>query len=254
MDPWKYWTVTHRDHDIMNPVDPGDLDEVLDLAAIPRGARVLDVGCGKGALLRRLRDRGAASGIGVDLSADMAADARRNLDVDKAGGDFRILEEDGAAFRADPGSFDLAACLGASWIFGGHRGTLRALAGWTRPGGIVLVAEPFWTRAPSAEYLAALDLKADSFGSHAGNALGGVAEGLLLLHARVAPGSAWDRYEGLQWRAAEEWARENPGDPDREEILGRMRGWRDVYLREGREVLGDALYLFRKPSASTAAP
>lgn len=243
MDRWKYWTVTHRDHDIMNPVDPGDLDEVLDLAAIPRGARVLDVGCGKGSLLLRLRDRGAGEGVGVDLSPDCAAEARRRL----GDGPFRVIEGDGAAFRADPGSFDLAACLGASWIFGGHRGTLRALSGWTRPGGIVLVAEPFWARPPSGRYLAAQDLRADAFGSHAGNAAAGIEEGLLLLHARVAPSSAWDRYEGLQWRAAEEWAREHPEDPDREEILRRMRGFRDSHLEEGREVLGDALYLFRKP-------
>jgi hypothetical protein len=34
----------------------------------------------------------------------------------------------GADYRPQPGEqFDLAVCLGASWIFDGHRGTLAAL-------------------------------------------------------------------------------------------------------------------------------
>ena len=56
----------------------------------------------------------------------------------------------------------------------------------------------------------------------------------------------WDRYEALQWRAAEMWATVNPHDPDRDDLLKRCRGSRDVYLRWGRNTLGWALYLFRK--------
>jgi 2-polyprenyl-3-methyl-5-hydroxy-6-metoxy-1,4-benzoquinol methylase len=61
MDPWKYYDVTHRHHDLMNPLSGEALEAALDRAALPPGARVLDVACGKGNLLVGLLERGAAS-------------------------------------------------------------------------------------------------------------------------------------------------------------------------------------------------
>lgn len=247
MDRWKYWTVTHRDHDLMNPLDPGDLEEIVALADLPRGARVLDIGCGKADLLLLLLARGAGSAVGVEFCPGFAAEARERAAARLPGADLAVVEVDGKDYDGEPGSFDLAACVGASWIFGGRDGTLDALARWTRPGGIVLSGEPFWMRPPTAEYCAEQEVEPGTFGTHAENAAAGCDRGLLLLSTRVSPASGWDRYEGLQWRAAEEWGRAHPDDPDRETILSRARGWRDSFLREGRETLGFALYLFRKP-------
>jgi SAM-dependent methyltransferase len=217
---------------------------VLDVAALPVGARVLDIGCGKGALITRCMARGAASAVGVELSPRFAADARART---AAHAGVEILEMDGKDYAGPEAQVDLAACLGASWIFGGHAGTLAALARFVRPGGIVLVAEPFWVREPTDAYCASQEVERSTFGTHAENAAAGLDAGLVLLTTRVGPASAWDRYEGLQWNAAERWAADHPDDPDRDAVLSRMRAGRDAYLREGRDVLGDALYLFRRP-------
>jgi hypothetical protein len=58
----------------------------------------------------------------------------------------------------------------------------------------------------------------------------------------------WDRYEMLQWYAAEMHARDNPDDPDVSEILSCVARGRTSYLRWGRDTVGWAMYLFRKPS------
>ncbi|MFC1935972.1 class I SAM-dependent methyltransferase, partial [Chloroflexota bacterium] len=58
-----------------------------------------------------------------------------------------------------------------------------------------------------------------------------------------------DRYEMLQWFAADEYAAANPNDPDLLEIQEKMAHAREVYLRWQRETLGWALYLFRKPAS-----
>lgn len=56
----------------------------------------------------------------------------------------------------------------------------------------------------------------------------------------------WDKYEGLQWYATDEWVSENPDDPDVEEVLKRVSENRENYLRWGRETFGWAIYLFKK--------
>ena len=58
----------------------------------------------------------------------------------------------------------------------------------------------------------------------------------------------WDKYEGLQWYAASDYASKSPDDPDARKILERASNSREVYLRWGRDTLGWAVYLFRNHS------
>ena len=62
----------------------------------------------------------------------------------------------------------------------------------------------------------------------------------------------WDRYELQQAAAFDAWARENPDDPDLEEIRQRRRKANAIYLRWGRDVCGFAIWAFRIPQ--DAAP
>jgi hypothetical protein len=74
----------------------------------------------------------------------------------------------------------------------------------------------------------------------------GVELGLKPLYTPVTSPDDFDRYEALQWRAAERWATAHQADPDRPEVLARTSDYRDLYLRWGREHLGWSLYLFMK--------
>jgi cyclopropane fatty-acyl-phospholipid synthase-like methyltransferase len=56
-DPWRYWAITHADLPIMNPLSQTTLDRAIERMALPPGARVLDIACGKGELLIRLARR-----------------------------------------------------------------------------------------------------------------------------------------------------------------------------------------------------
>ena len=156
----------------------------------------------------------------------------------------KILNMDGADYIPDQ-LFDLAMCIGASWVYKGHRGTLDALRAMTKPGGLILVGEPFWLEEPDDAYLAAENHTRDMFGTHYQNVLIGEDEGLIPLYTMVSNQDDWDRYETLQWYAAERHARDNPDDPDVPEILGRVAHGRENYLKWGRDTLGWALYLFR---------
>lgn len=246
MDTWKFYDITHRDHVVCNPLSLAKLDEMIGLLDLALGASVLDIACGKGELLVRLAERYGIRGVGVDKSPFFVAELRALVAARVPEADLELLEMDGADYRAEPGSFDLASCLGASWTFGGHEGTLRALAAFVRPGGQVLVGEPFWRQSPPPEYLASAELRAEDFGSHVANTETGERLGLTPLYALACDEDDFDRYEALQWRAADRYARDRPDDPDVPELLERVAHGRHEYLTWGRATLGWSLYLFRK--------
>lgn len=253
MDTWKFYDITHREHVICNPTSEEKLAWLVDLLRLPARARVADIACGKGEFLIRLAEAYGARGEGVDISPYHIADARKGLEARVPGAGITFTQKDGADFKPDaPHSLDLASCIGGSWIFGGHAGTLEALSGMVKPGGWVITGEPYWRREPTGEYLEALGFAREAFGSHFSNAEAGERRGMELVHTIVSNGDDWDRYEGLQWYAAAGYARTHPDDPDLPELGGRVGRAKAVYLRWGRDALGWAIYLFRKPMDGSA--
>ncbi len=247
MDNWKFFDITHREHIVCDPTSIEKLEQLVTLVRLRPDAHVLDIATGKGEFIIRLAERYGIAGVGVDLSPGFVADARRKHQERVPDARLTFLEMDGADFKPEkPESFDLAACIGASWIYGGHRGTLKALAGMAAQESWVVVGEPYWRHEPEREYLAAIGQERSSFGTHNENAEAGREFGLELAYTLVSSQDDWDRYEGLQWYAAEEWAGGHAQDPDVEEVLKRVREGKAAYLRWGRETLGWAIYLFKK--------
>ena len=254
MDILKFYDITHREHVICNPTNEEKLTRLVELLRLPPRAQVVDIACGKGEFLIRLAEAYDVRGTGVDLSPFHLADAVKKLQARAPRAGIAFKEMNGADFKPEaPHSLELASCIGASWIFGGHDQTLEALNGMVRPGGWVIAGEPYWRQEPTAEYLAACGCARDDFGSHASNAEAGGRRGMELVHTFVSSRDDWDRYEGLQWYAAAEYARAHPDDPDVPELAARMAKAKAAYLQWGREALGWAIYLFRKSARQKIA-
>jgi SAM-dependent methyltransferase len=252
MDLWKFFDITHREHVICNPISVEKLEQLISLLRLRPGARVLDIATGKGEFLVRLAERYEIEGVGVDLSPYCIADARRKQQERVPEAQLRFLEMDGADYSPDElEGFDVVACIGASWIYAGHQGTLRVLASMAAGDSWIVVGEPYWRQPPAEEYLAAIGQQRSTFGTHKENVEVGQAQGLELAFTLVSSPDDWDRYEGLQWYAAEQWARAHPGDPDVEEVLERVRRDKMAYLTWGRETLGWAIYVFMKGAHGT---
>jgi len=248
MDMWKYYDITHTDHTVMNPLSLEKTRELVGLLRLPTGGRVLDVACGKAEFLCLVAETYHVKATGIDLSPYTIQAARKNVETRGLADRIELLHADGGKYEPNsPQSLDLASCIGASWVYQNHRGTLQALSKLTRPGGLVLVGEPFWMSDPDPEYLKLTGVDPNLWGSHAGNVTIGEEAGLILLYALAANRDDWDRYEGLQWQAAERYAADHPDDPDVEALLRSTRRSRDAYLRWGRNCLGWAMYLFQKP-------
>jgi len=246
MDMRKYFDITHSEHVVLNPTSEKKLAQLVELLRLPKGAQVLDIACGKGEFLIRLAETYGAGGIGIDTSSVYLDEGRKWLNKRSPEADITFTEMNGADYKPDkPNQFDVASCIGASWVFGGHAKTLEVLIAMAKPDGWRLVGEPYLAKEPSDEYLEAAGFPKEAFGSHFSNAEAGEKLGLNLVHTIVSSKDEWDTYESLQWYAADIYARNNPDDPDLPALIERVESSKKNHLRWGRDTLGWAIYVFR---------
>jgi ubiquinone/menaquinone biosynthesis C-methylase UbiE len=121
---------------------------MLELLPTVRGAVVLDLGCGDGALSRELANRGAAQVTGVDPSGRMLGLARRRTADDRITY-LRAFAED---LDLPDASFDLVvSSLAFHYLSGESFHTLvNAVPRWLRPDGTIVASmeHPVKTAAP----------------------------------------------------------------------------------------------------------
>lgn len=127
---YRLWAPTY---DAENAVSQLEASLVAEMTPPLAGLRLLDAGCGTG---RRLRDCGAAAATGVDLSPEMIAAGRDDLDPA-----IRLLVGDVRALPLPDAGFDLVWCR----LVIGHLPECGAayaeLGRVTAPGGQVLVTD-----------------------------------------------------------------------------------------------------------------
>ena len=134
----------------------------------------------------------------------------------------------------------MAACIGATWIGGGVGGTIALLAQSLRPGGIILIGEPYWRQLPPTEDAA----RACLAGSISDFLL---LPGLLASFGRLgydvvemvlADQDSWDRYEAAKWLTMRRWLADNPDDEFAKEVRARLTSEPERYAAYTREYLG----------------
>lgn len=246
MESARFSTIAHRDHVYCNPLDPAVVDAALARLDLGPSRRVLDVGCGKAALLVRIAERYGARGTGVDINAAFLAEGRARAERAGVTALLDLRETEASRLPETIAAFDAGICIGSSHALGGYRETLRGLARRVRPGGGLLIGEGHWRREPDPEYLERLGATADEMTTHEETIAAGTAQGLEPIGAWVSSLRDWDGYEDLYARTVEIYVATHPDDPDAPAMRERIRRWRETYLRWGRDTLGFGLYLFKR--------
>lgn len=238
MDRDQISALTHAGLPFANPLNPEAIDAAIAQLELPEGARVLDVGCGFGELLVRVKQAHPhVHTIGIEPAHQWAEGARaRGVD--------EVVEKPMAEATPDPESLDLTCCIASSHAIGSWDEALHAMASWTRPGGLALIGEGFWAKTPSAGYLEALGgATEDELPSHGGLLGGAGAAGWSVVAESVATDADWAAYEETLIANGEE-ALEASGDPD-------LRRWVEAARArwdhpDGRDTLGFTLLTLRR--------
>ena len=179
----------HGDLPFANPLSEADVEEAIGLLALPDGATAIDVGCGNGEILFRLKRRHrAVTTMGIEPSPRWAAAARERVDM--------VHQAPLADVAPMQGAWDVVVCIASSHAFGTWRDGLAGVRRLARPGGRALVGEGFWQRTPSPGYLEVLGGATEDELPYHDGLLEGVREtGWEVEDQRVASGADWARYE-----------------------------------------------------------
>jgi ubiquinone/menaquinone biosynthesis C-methylase UbiE len=247
MDRTRFSFLAHRSLPFCAPVSEERVDRAIASLELGLGATVVDFGAGKCEWLIRIIRRFGVQGIGVEPAGPFAEEARRRGRERVEEGRLQVVEQSAAEFlEARRGErFDAALCIGSSHAFGNYTKTLTVLSPLLTPGGVMIIGEGYWKRAPDPDYLAVMGGTEAEFTSHAGNIQAAIAQGLTPLWATTSTDDEWDEYEWAYSRGIESFVREHPDDPDAAAMLARSRSWRDAVVRWGRDTLGFGLYSFR---------
>lgn len=219
MDIPRIFTISESEHRIHNPFTAEKYATLGHALRMKPGTRILDLGSGSGEMLCTwARDYGV-TGTGVDISPLFTTQAKQRAEELGVSEYVHFIHNDAAGY-IDEEKYDVAACIGATWIAGGVAGTIDLLAKSLKPGGIILIGEPYWRQIPATEAIAhacGVSSVAD-FHSLSGLVAFFDQLGYDVVEMVLADQQGWDRYEAAKWMTMRRWLEENPDDEFAQEV------------------------------------
>jgi SAM-dependent methyltransferase len=236
----RYYAVAEAAHELQNPTSEEKLVLLGRRLGLGPESRVLDVASGRGGpALVLAREFGCAiEGIEIepafrDVAIARAADAGLSERLS-----FRLDDASKADLPVE--TYDTALCLGASFVYGDLAETVARLASTVKPGGFVVVGEPYWRRLPLPDDYEDRELLLTTF---EGTVAVFETERVPVVSVIASSKDDWDAYETLHWLSVEVWLAANLDDPEAPEIRARSERHKRTYLRYGRDYLGWAIFV-----------
>ncbi len=239
MDIPRIFSISESKHRIHNPFTADKFATLGAALRLEPATHVLDLGSGSGEMLCTWARDYRISGTGIDMSQLFTEQAKLRAEELGVADQLEFIHGDATGYVADEKA-GVAACVGATWLGGGVAGTIELLAKSLRPGGIILIGEPYWLRLPPTEEIAK------------GCGAVAIADFLTLpdlvaafdgldydvVEMVLANQDGWDRYEAAKWLTMRRWLEAHPDDDFAEDVRARLTTEPKRYTAYTREYLG----------------
>jgi SAM-dependent methyltransferase len=205
--------IRESSHRIHNPFTTEKLATLGAAIGLDAGQSLLDLCCGSGEMVCTWSQAHGIGGTGVDISTHFLAAARQRATELGVADRVEFVHGDAASYVARQ-PVDVVACIGATWIGNGVNGTVKHLRRSLKPGGLMLIGEPFWrAEPPDEEAVRGCHARSrEEFDTLPGLIRRFHALDYDVVEMVLADGDSWDRYHGAQWRNIRLWLDAHPDD------------------------------------------
>lgn len=225
---------------LLNPTTPEKLIKAGEIAGLKPGERVIDFGCGFGETLILWADRFGISGVGIDIRPYACERAQKRISEKGLSARLEISCGDAGRYAYPPHGFDLAACIGATFIWDTFAAAVHAMKQAVHPHGRLVIGEASWLtddvpaefRAQQPQVYPELELLRAARD-----------EGFEFEYVLHSNHDDWDRYESDNWHGLVSWIGANPDHPERQQVIDHLHASQEEYVRYGRLYFGWALYV-----------
>ena len=226
--------------ELINPTSPEKILKAGQIAGMKAGDRVIDFGCGFAEPLLLWAERFGIAGVGIDIRPYACQRAEKKISEKGLADSLQIVCGDAARYTFTPNSYDLATCIGATFIWQNFGEAVHAMSQAVIPGGKLVIGEAHWL----------VDNVPDDFRA-AQTYITTEAELLRMAHQEGyefeyvlhSNHDEWDRYEADNWVGFIHWIEANPQHPERQQVIDSLHESQEEYLRHGRMYFGWAIYV-----------
>jgi cyclopropane fatty-acyl-phospholipid synthase-like methyltransferase len=245
MDFFELKDISERSIEMINPFSVEKARRVGEIAGLAEGMRVIDFGCGYGEWLRLWVEEFGISGIGIDVRENAcrrAAEKMQNLGLQDR---IEIVCLNAADYAFTSGAYDVAICIGATFIWKGFQPSIHAMRRAIKPDGKVIVGEATWKlRDVPKEFR-----DREKFFMEHDLLQWSREEGYEILSVIHASHEDWDEYESANWRGLAYWLEDNPHHPERKQVVDHLHQSQEEYFLYVREFIGWAVYILAPDDA-----
>ena len=240
MDYFELVEISTLHLELTTPAAPEKLWTIGQYLDLDNEKQVIDFGCGYGRQLELWGKDFGVSGIGIEIHDHMCKMAVER--IKRAGLSERISIhcENALNFPFERNHFNVASCLRASFIWGGYRKAIKTMKEAIKPGGKLVVGEPYYVTDEIPQEL--LKFEGDL---HTEYQLVQISrdEGFDVEFVVRASRDDWDRFASSNWYGLLKWIKENPDHPKRQYVKAHLRKKQEMYFRFQRNLEGWAVYV-----------
>jgi len=226
--------------ELINPTTPEKIIKAGEMAGMKLGHKVIDFGCGFAEPLILWAKKYGISGVGIDIRSKACERAELKVARNELSHRIEIVCGDAAKYDYAAHSFDLATCIGATFIWGTFGEAVRAMKEAIKPRGKLVIGEAYWQtdNVPLEFRTQQKEIKTETELLSAARQEGFDFE--YVLHSST---DDWDRYEADDWYGLLRWIEEHPKHSERQQVIDHLHESQDEYVRYGRMYFGWALYV-----------